>query len=150
MINPNTITRVKGDAESSYRDGDVNLTASNIGAASTSEAVKSITRNGTTFTATKADGSTFTFTQQDNNTTDLTTRQVTKSIQARNGGYVSVQAPSVSGYTFLCWLQPATSGWCGACYMENPAQANTNVWVGSTQNNSWNGSVLCTALYRKS
>lgn len=33
-----------------------------------SDAVKSITRDGTTFTATKADGTTFTFTQQDNNT----------------------------------------------------------------------------------
>lgn len=32
------------------------------------EAVKTITRSGTTFTATRADGTTFTFTQQDNNT----------------------------------------------------------------------------------
>lgn len=32
------------------------------------EAIKSITRSGTTFTATRADGTTFTFTQQDNNT----------------------------------------------------------------------------------
>lgn len=31
-------------------------------------AVQNITRNGTTFTATRADGTTFTFTQQDNNT----------------------------------------------------------------------------------
>lgn len=31
--------------------------------------IKSITRSGTTFTATRCDGSTFTFTQQDNNTT---------------------------------------------------------------------------------
>jgi hypothetical protein len=33
------------------------------------EAVKSISRSGTTFTATRTDGTTFTFTQQDNNTT---------------------------------------------------------------------------------
>lgn len=32
------------------------------------EAIKSITRSGTTFTATRADGTTFTFTQQDNST----------------------------------------------------------------------------------
>lgn len=32
------------------------------------ETVKTITRSGTTFTATRADGTTFTFTQQDNNT----------------------------------------------------------------------------------
>lgn len=34
-----------------------------------SKAIKSITRSGTTFTATALDGTTFTFTQQDNNTT---------------------------------------------------------------------------------
>jgi len=33
-----------------------------------SDAIKSITRSGTTFTATRADGTTFTFTQQDSNT----------------------------------------------------------------------------------
>ena len=37
--------------------------------ASKSEAIKSISRNGTTFTATRTDNTTFTFTQQDNNTT---------------------------------------------------------------------------------
>ena len=37
--------------------------------ADTSDAIKNITRSGTTFTATRADGTTFTFTQQDNNTT---------------------------------------------------------------------------------
>lgn len=34
-----------------------------------SKAIKSITRSGTTFTATALDGTTFTFTQQDDNTT---------------------------------------------------------------------------------
>lgn len=34
-----------------------------------SKAIKSITRSGTTFTATALDGTEFTFTQQDNNTT---------------------------------------------------------------------------------
>ena len=41
----------------------------NDGKAAKSDAIKNITRSGTTFTATKADGTTFTFTQQDNNTT---------------------------------------------------------------------------------
>lgn len=39
------------------------------GKANTSDAIKEITRNGTTFTATRADDTTFTFTQQDTNTT---------------------------------------------------------------------------------
>lgn len=34
-----------------------------------SKAIKTISRSGTTFTATALDGTTFTFTQQDNNTT---------------------------------------------------------------------------------
>ena len=38
-------------------------------AAKNTEAIKSISRSGTTFTATRCDGTTFTFTQQDNNTT---------------------------------------------------------------------------------
>lgn len=43
--------------------------ALNDNKAAKSDAIKNITRSGTTFTATKADGTTFTFTQQDNNTT---------------------------------------------------------------------------------
>lgn len=60
-------TGVKGDAESAYRTGNVSLTPDDIGAAKKSEAIKDITRSGTTFTATRTDGTTFTFTQQDNN-----------------------------------------------------------------------------------
>lgn len=45
----------------------------NTNKASTSQSIKNITRNGTTFTATRADDTTFTFTQQDNNTTTGTT-----------------------------------------------------------------------------
>lgn len=41
--------------------------------AAKSEAVKDITRSGTTFTATRADGTTFTFTQQDNTVAKTTT-----------------------------------------------------------------------------
>ena len=40
-----------------------------------SKAIKSITRSGTTFTATALDGTTFTFTQQDNNTTYVVATQ---------------------------------------------------------------------------
>lgn len=47
--------------------GDVGL--GNVANLDQSKAIKSITRNGTTFTATALDGTTTTFTQQDNNTT---------------------------------------------------------------------------------
>lgn len=65
----NYATGVKGNAETDYRTGNVNLTPDNIGAAKKSEAIKNITRSGTTFTATRTDDTTFTFSQQDNNTT---------------------------------------------------------------------------------
>lgn len=68
------VTGVKGDAETTYRRGNVNLTATNIGLGNVanidqSKAIKSITRAGTTFTYTCLDGTIGTFTQQDNNTT---------------------------------------------------------------------------------
>ena len=44
-------------------------TLDGLGGAKKTEAIKTITRSGTTFTATRCDGTTFTFTQQDNNTT---------------------------------------------------------------------------------
>ena len=55
-----------------------------------SEAVKSITRSGTTFTATKADGTTFTFTQKDDNTwrpvqDNLTSTSATDCLSAKQG-----------------------------------------------------------------
>lgn len=69
----NTVTGVKGNSESTYRTGNINITKANIGLGNVanidqSKAIKSITRNGTTFTYTALDGTTGTFTQQDNNT----------------------------------------------------------------------------------
>lgn len=46
----NVITGVKGDAESSYRTGNVNLTAANIGAKATQSAVSDPTASGTGLT----------------------------------------------------------------------------------------------------
>lgn len=47
-----------------------------------SKAIKSITRSGTTFTATALDGTTFTFTQQDNNTTYEVATQKTNGLMS--------------------------------------------------------------------
>lgn len=45
------------------------------------DAIKSIARSGTTFTATRADGTTFTFTQQDNNDTMWTQGAANVAVQ---------------------------------------------------------------------
>lgn len=61
-------------AHTSNKSNPHGVTKSQVGLGSVanidqSKAIKSITRSGTTFTATALDGSTMTFTQQDNNTT---------------------------------------------------------------------------------
>lgn len=53
----------------SIADINGNMDAIDAGVALKTQAIKNITRNGTTFTATRCDNTTFTFTQQDNNTT---------------------------------------------------------------------------------
>lgn len=86
-ISKSIITGVKGDAETDYRVGNVNLTAVNIGLGNVvnldqSKAIKSITRSGTTFTYTCLDGTTGTFTQQDDNTWRPITNTYTGSDQS--------------------------------------------------------------------
>ena len=60
--------------QSSNATANITMTKSDVGLSNVanydqSKAIKSITRSGTTFTATALDGTTSTFTQQDNNTT---------------------------------------------------------------------------------
>lgn len=57
----------KASSKPSYSKSEVGL--GNVANIDQSKAIKSITRSGTTFTATALDGTTSTFTQQDNNTT---------------------------------------------------------------------------------
>lgn len=86
-----------------------------------SEAIKNITRSGTTFTATRCNGTTFTFTQQDNNTwrpvqNNLTSQSASDCLSAKQGfilattdlspNYASVGlssgniSPTSTGYTW--------------------------------------------------
>ncbi len=63
------------------------VTASQVGLGNVanydqSKAIKSISRSGTTFTATALDGTTFTFTQQDNNTTYGVATQKTNGLMS--------------------------------------------------------------------
>ena len=63
-----------------------------------SSAITNITRNGTTFTATRADGTTFTFSQQDNNTTYTFAGGTNKFTVTPSGGTAQEVAvtPSIS------------------------------------------------------
>lgn len=66
-----------------------------------SKAIKSITRSGTTFTATALDGTTFTFTQQDNNTTYGVATQKTNGLMSSDDKTKldSLSATSISAIT---------------------------------------------------
>lgn len=80
--------------------------------------------------------------------TPLKVASVTKSINKASGSSVAISAPTVSGYSFLCWISSATSGWVGATYVQNITSANTNIWV-AAPNLSGTGDVIAFALYVK-
>lgn len=128
-IDTNLITGVKGDAESAYRQGNVNLTLANIGAAPNT-AIIGISRSGTTFTATRANGGTFTFTQQDNNTTYSAGQGL-----ALSGTQFYVE--NVGNNTSDTWVPVWVSG--RLYHREIPATLNAAYWR-STTSSLWTSS----------
>lgn len=80
----------------------------------------------------------------------LTTRTVSTTIKRTLGERASIAAPSVPGYTFVCWTNIATSGWCGALYAGSGNSPQTYAWLAAaTSANGANGDVIATALYAK-
>ena len=88
---PNGTTYTVKDSAARYHIGNVSnphgVNKSQVGLGNVanydqSKAIKSITRSGTTFTATALDGTTFTFTQQDNNTTYGVATQYTNGLMS--------------------------------------------------------------------
>lgn len=80
--------------------------------------------------------------------TPLKVASVTKSIGKASGSHVAISAPTVSGYTFVCWLGSATSGWAGSTYIQNMSATSTHIW-NPTQGQSGTGDVIAFALYVK-
>lgn len=79
---------------------------------------------------------------------DVTVSTKTVSLPA-NTSAVSVTAPTVSGYTFVCWLQPAGSGHTNPAYMESVNSATTNLYSANGTTTAAR-SYKCAALYKKS
>lgn len=75
------------------------------------------------------------------------TRLATVTVGKVFGSYASLSAPSVSGYTFLCWVGSATTGWVGGTYIESMNSASTRIWVSASTESSGTGSVNAWALY---
>lgn len=79
---------------------------------------------------------------------DVTVSTKTVSLAA-NKSAVSVTAPTVTGYTFVCWLQPAGSGHTNPAYMESVNSATTNLYSANGTTTAAR-SYKCAALYKKS
>lgn len=76
----------------------------------------------------------------------IATQYVTVSIGKAYGSHVAVSAPTVSGYTFLCWLTSCTGGWTGTTYFQNPQSASTSLW-NATYGQSGTGTAYAYAMY---
>lgn len=55
-----------------------------------------------------------------------------------------------SGYTFLCWLEFASTGWVGAPYGANPASRVTDIWSPTAKGGTTGVSIYGMALYIRS
>lgn len=73
-------------------------------------------------------------------------KTVSASIGKAYASNVSVTAPSVDGYKFLCWAQVATNGWVGSVYPSAPLSATCAMWTASS-GLSGTGNIDCLALY---
>lgn len=74
---------------------------------------------------------------------DFSVQKVTVTI-ASNANYALINAPTVSGQRFVCWIGAATSGWLGSVFIPDMGSASTSVWKVSGS-----GNVDCFALYQK-
>lgn len=67
------------------------------------------------------------------------------------GSNKQIVAPTVSGYTFLVWLNVSTSGWIGALEIEDARNSTTNVWAASMSSaTGTQGNIMAFALYIRS
>ena len=80
--------------------------------------------------------------QQINKLTTFSVQKVTVTI-ASNANYALINAPTVSGQRFVCWIGCATSGWLGSVFIPDMGSASTSVW-----RVSGSGNVDCYALYQ--
>lgn len=64
-----------------------------------------------------------------------------------NSSSVSITAPSVSGFEFVCWLGNASSGFVKLAYIENVINSSTTLWVESTSSSAITFNVY--ALYKR-
>ena len=57
--------------------------------------------------------------------------------------HVSVDAPEVPGYEFVCWVATSSIGWVGLTYIDSPENKSAIAWTNVS--GAW--TFKCTALY---
>lgn len=79
----------------------------------------------------------------------IVTRIVTGNIVKTAGRSVTLTAPSVEGYTFVCWVTAITNGWTGYVSPANPTLASVGFWVNYVASPTTStGEISAIALYR--
>lgn len=75
-------------------------------------------------------------------------RQVNGSVAKTAGRYTGLTAPSVDGYTFVCWICCVPGGWTGVITPTNAYTQTVNFFVQySASPSTSNGNVSAFALY---
>ena len=76
-------------------------------------------------------------------------RSVNGDVQKTAGKSVQLAAPTVTGYTFVCWVYATTNGWTGYVSPANPSIATVNFYVQYSASPSTDtGGITGFALYR--
>lgn len=74
---------------------------------------------------------------------------VTVTLSAGNA-YALIEAPTVNGYNFVCWVESASAGVIYPTYITNINQPSTSVWYALYAMHgalTFDINVSCTALY---
>ena len=50
------------------------------------------------------------------------------TLEASNN-HVAITAPTVAGYTFVCWVGVTTTGWVNWVNIEHYDRVSTNIWT---------------------
>lgn len=71
------------------------------------------------------------------------------SIGLTFGSNVQLTAPTVTGYTFVCWVGASTVGWVGNVHPRSYEQPTTTFWNATTGTTSGTGTIEAYALFVK-
>lgn len=98
-----------------------------------SKAIKSITRSGTTFTATALDGTTSTFTQQDNNTTYSAATKTAAGLMSAADKIKLDQLPSYCHISYNLIKTGTASFNCGGTFVRRSGIVIGSLWISIIQ-----------------